>query len=326
MTAPPLDTRIALLRQHGSFSQAYSATFQTGLLHFGDRDGFLAYTTVGSTAMVLSDPVAPLQRRAELIGRFLALHGDVCFCQISRGVAEMLVPLGFLVNEIGCETRIDLPTYNFSGQKRRNLRKATSKMVRLGYVTREATLSAIDRDELQRVSEAWRRRRTVRRREVVFLNRPMVLAEEPDVRRFFTFDADGRLAAFGFFDPVYTGGAVTGYSISTRQRPDLDFMVGHALKRHAIETFQAEGLQTVYLGLSPVEHMYDSEFKHDWLMHRALRFARDSWTFNRFVYSMEGHAVHKRQFDGIVEPTYFAFNRTPSLTRLIKLLRACRVV
>jgi lysylphosphatidylglycerol synthetase-like protein (DUF2156 family) len=222
--------------------------------------------------------------------------------------------------------RLDLPTYHFNGQKRRNLRKAASKMAKLGYVTREGALSSVDLDELKEVSAAWRRTRTVRRREVSFLSRPLVLAEEPDVRRFFTFDAGGRLAAFGFFDPLYADGAVTGYSISTRQRPDVDFMVGLALKRCAIETFQREGLKSVYLGLSPVEHMYDSEFKNDWLMHRALRFAHDNWAFNRFIYSLQGHSAHKRQFDGIVERTHFVFNTTPSLPRLIKLLRACEII
>ena len=58
------------------------------------------------------------------IGRFLAEHRDVCFCQVSRGVAQVLVPHGFLVNEMGYETRIDLAAYDFKGQKRRNFRKA----------------------------------------------------------------------------------------------------------------------------------------------------------------------------------------------------------
>jgi hypothetical protein len=46
----PAAIRIALLRQHGTSSQAYSATFQAGLEHFGDERGFLAYKRVGRTA------------------------------------------------------------------------------------------------------------------------------------------------------------------------------------------------------------------------------------------------------------------------------------
>lgn len=326
MTVLPLDTRIALLRQHGSFSQAYSATFQAGLQHFGDSNGFLAYKMVGSTAMVLSDPVAPAESRADLIGRFLAQHRDVCFCQASRGIAELLSPLGFLINEMGHESRIDLSTYDFNGQKRRNLRKAVSKMAKLGYVTREGTLSSVDLEELKAVSVAWRRTRTVRNREVAFINRPLVFEEEPDVRRFFTFDADGRLVAFGFFDPVYANGVVTGYSLSTRQHPRVDFMVGLATKRCAIETFQKEGRKWVYFGLSPLAGIEDRDFQHNWLTRRAFAFVYRNWAFNRFVFPLRNNSAHKRQFGGMVEQTYFAFNRLPALPRIIKILRACGIV
>jgi lysylphosphatidylglycerol synthetase-like protein (DUF2156 family) len=281
---------------------------------------------VGSTAMVLSDPVAPPEHRADLIRRFLAQHRDACFCQASRSTAELLTPLGFLVNEMGYETRIDLSAYDFSGQKRRNLRKAKSKMEKLGYATREGALSSVDLNELKAVSTAWRRTRTVRRREVSFINRPLVFVEEPDVRRFFTFDAGGRLAAFGFFDPVYAGGVVTGYSISTRQRLDVDFMVGHALKRCAIEAFQKEGRKWAHLGLSPLAGIRDREFQYNWVTRRAFAFVYRNRAFNRFFYPLRNHAAHKRQFDGIVEQTYFAFNTLPALPRVIKVLRACEVI
>lgn len=321
-----LETRVALLRQYGSFSQAYSATYQEGLQHFGDHAGFLAYKMVGRTAMVLSDPVAPAHVRADLIGRFVTKHRDVCFCQVSRPVAAILAPLGFLVNELGYETRLDLANYDFNGQKKRNLRKATSQMARLGYVNRECALSAVDAKEVEALSLGWRRTRAVHRREVSFLVRPLVIAEEPDVRRFFTFDSDGRIAALGFFDPIYDNGNVTGYAVSTRQLPSVDFMVGHALKRHVIETFQREGRRWVYLGLSPVEGIEDRDFERNWLVRRLLRFAYTNGIFNRFFYSLQGMAAHKRQFGGEVTQTYFAFNTLPALPRLLKLLRACDII
>jgi len=59
MTGVPLNIRIELLRQYGSFPQAYSATFQLGLEHFGDERGFIAYKRVWDTTLVLSDPIAP---------------------------------------------------------------------------------------------------------------------------------------------------------------------------------------------------------------------------------------------------------------------------
>jgi lysylphosphatidylglycerol synthetase-like protein (DUF2156 family) len=146
------------------------------------------------------------------------------------------------------------------------------------------------------------------------------------VRRFFTFDAAGRMVGFGFFDPIYAGGVVTGYSAGTRQRTDADVMVGHALKRCAIETFQKEGRKWVYLGLSPLAGIEDKDFERNWLTRRAFVLVYKNWAFNRFIYGIQRISAHKRQYDGIVEQTYLAFNTLPALPRLIKILRACEIL
>lgn len=151
----PLETRIALLRQHGSFSQAYSATFQPGLEHFGGERGFIAYKTVWGTAMVLADPVAARETAGDLIACFLRRFSDVAFWQVSSRVAEILAPLGFFINEMGTETRLDLASYDFGGQRKRNLRKAVVRAAKLGYVTRECPLAAVDLSEVKTVSAAW---------------------------------------------------------------------------------------------------------------------------------------------------------------------------
>jgi hypothetical protein len=91
----PFDIRLALLRQHGSFSQAYSMMVQPGLLHFGDERGFIAYKKIWGTAMVLADPVAPPQIVDDLIDRFLREDPDTAFWQISRPLASILAQRGF---------------------------------------------------------------------------------------------------------------------------------------------------------------------------------------------------------------------------------------
>ena len=84
-------------------------------------------------------------------------------------------------------------------------------MVKRGFITRECTLNEVGVDKIKAISDAWRKRRVLRDREARFLTQPLVLMEEPDVRRFFTFDRDGKLVAFSFFEPVYEGGKVIGY-------------------------------------------------------------------------------------------------------------------
>jgi phosphatidylglycerol lysyltransferase len=323
----PAETRYALLRQYGTFTLAYAVAFEPGLRHFGDERGFLAYKTVWGTAMVLADPIAPPDGVADLIDRFLREHADVAFWQVSYATAAILASRGFTVNEFGPDPRLDLATYSFEGQAKRNLRKATRAMDKLGYVTRECALAELDIDEVKAVSDAWKRTRTFRNTEVAFFNRPVVFENEPDVRRFFAFDRDGRIAGFGFFDPIYERGEVVGYSTSnTRYRPEIDAMIGHAIKRAAIEVFQKEGRKWLFLGLSPAEQINDEDFEPDWLVRRSLRFAYTNPLFNRFVYPLRGHATHKNQFRGEFVRTYLAFNRRPGILRLLRLFRVSKMV
>jgi lysylphosphatidylglycerol synthetase-like protein (DUF2156 family) len=324
-----LDIRVGLLRQYGTFPQAFSATFQEGLSHFGDERGFVAFVKVGNTALALADPVAPQSYWCDLIARFLATFPDIAFCQVSQPTAKLLASFRFFVNEMGPDTRIDLAHYNFVGRKKQNLRSAINLAARRGYRARECQLSSLDVAQVMAVSEAWRRTRTIRSREVAFLNRPMIFADEPDVRKFFLFDPAGHVAAFGCFDPIYEGGAVVGYAAQHNRH---DFGSGsfadHVIKSQAIETFRAEGKKWLYLGLSPFAYIEDSDFlpHKNWLVRRGFRWAYTSGLFNRFVYPLEGHEAHKRQFRGVPEQTYYCFNRLPSLPRILKIPRACKIV
>jgi lysylphosphatidylglycerol synthetase-like protein (DUF2156 family) len=311
----PLDIRRSLLRQHGNFALAYSVTFQPGLEHFGDEAGFLSYKTIGSTALVLSNPVAAPDKRRALINRFVEEKGDVCFWQISRPVAEILAGLGCSINEMGTESHINLANYNFAGPApaKRNLRRAYNRMLNL--------------QELEAVSVKWRRTRSVANREIMFLVRPVVLEDEPDVRKFFTFDRDGQLKAFAFFDPVYEGGEVVGYLCSTRRRlPEADSLVGYAQMRHALESFQQEGKRYLFLGLSPLANIEDKEFTYNWLVRRTFRFVYANALVNRFLYPLQQLTKHKGAFAGTAAQSYYAFNRHPSLPRLIKVMRACTLI
>jgi lysylphosphatidylglycerol synthetase-like protein (DUF2156 family) len=315
VTTVPLDIRRSLLRQHGNFALAYSVTFQPGLEHFGDEAGFLSYKTIGSTALVLSNPVAAPDKRRALINRFVEEKGDVCFWQISRPVAEILAGLGCSINEMGTESHINLANYNFAGPApaKRNLRRAYNRMLNL--------------QELEAVSVKWRRTRSVANREIMFLVRPVVLEDEPDVRKFFTFDRDGQLKAFAFFDPVYEGGEVVGYLCSTRRRlPEADSLVGYAQMRHALESFQQEGKRYLFLGLSPLANIEDKEFTYNWLVRRTFRFVYANALVNRFLYPLQQLTKHKGAFAGTAAQSYYAFNRHPSLPRLIKVMRACTLI
>jgi phosphatidylglycerol lysyltransferase len=324
-----LPLRVALLRRHGRASQAYSATYHEGIEHFGDEHGFIAYKQVGRSTLVLSDPIAPPDRAAELISRFLEKHRDVSFWYLSGSTAKILAARGFTINAMGHDTIIDLKTYTFEGGKKETLRRGINRMVKRGFTTRESTLTEVGLDKVRAMSDAWRQSRTIRNDEVAFLNRPLVLMEEPDVRRFFTFDGEGKLVAFGFFDPLYEGGEIVGYmSQHNRHLQEADSMVHFGIKRVAIETFQKEGRKVLNLGLALLaDVLEEQEFKANssWITARYFNFSFNNSLVNRYIYPLKGILAHRRAFRGEQQWVYFAFNRRPVLPRILKMMRASKV-
>ena len=318
--------RLRALREYGNFALAYSATFQPGLDYFGDEEGFLAYKQVGSTAFVLTNPVAPIAGCEDLIRRFVSAKDDVCFWQTSRSIAKILQTIGFCVNEMGTETRIDLDGYDFDGPKKRNFRRALNRAASRSYTIVERSVTSLDRKELRTVSERWRQTRGVKNREMTFLTRPAILDDEIDVRKVFTFDRDGSLQAFAFFDPIYKRGEVVGYLCSAKRRlPEADTLVGYAILHRAIRTFQNERRAILSLGLSPLCGIEDKELSSNRLVSFGFRAAYRSRLFNELVYPLQGFAAHKGAFCGSAQQTYCAFQRGLALSQLIKMPRACNL-
>jgi lysylphosphatidylglycerol synthetase-like protein (DUF2156 family) len=314
------------LREYGNFALAYSATFQLGLDYFGGEEGFLAYKQVGSTAFVLSNPLAPIGGWEDLIRSFVSERGDVCFWQASRPAAKILEEIGFCVNEMGTESRIELGGYDFDGPRKRNFRRALNRAACCSYAIAERSVTSLDREELRTVSERWRQTRGVKNREMTFLTRPAVLEDEVDVRKFFSFDRTGSLQAFAFFDPIYKGGEVVGYLCSAKRRlPESDTLVGYAILHRAIQTFQDEGKVILSLGLSPLSGIEDKDLSGNRLVSFGFRAVYRSRLFNQLIYPLQGFAAHKGAFCGSAEQTYCAFKRGLVLSQLVKMPRACNL-
>lgn len=319
--------RRRLLERHGDFVLAYSVAFQPGLERFGDESGFLAYRMVGRTAYVLADPLAPPDICEALIDAFVAEKRDVTFWQVSHRMADRLSRRGFSVNDLGAESFIDLASYDFTGPRKRSFRTAANRFARTGHRVAELPMADLDPARIRAISDGWRATRTTKSRELQFLVRPVVLADEAGVRKFVILDVSDQPVAFAFFDPLYRDGRVVGYLSATRRwLPDADPLSAWFLVRAAIERFQAEGVEQLHFGLMPFHRIEDKEFTKDWLTRRAFRFIYTNGLANRFIYPTQSLAKHKESYGGTRRQTYCAMNTTPSLPRLLKLIRACRVV
>ena len=73
--------------------------------------------------------------------------------------------------------------------------------------------------------------------------------------------------------------------------------------------------------MSPLANIEDKEFTYNWLVRCIFRFAYANGLVNRFLYPVQQLTKHKRAFGRTVAKSYYAFNRNPSLPRLIKVLR-----
>lgn len=326
-----LEQRFDLTRQFGSSTLAYSAVVQPRLHYFihnsrgqARPDGFIAHRRRWGLTVALGDPIVANENLPGMLEKFIDANSKPGFCQISESTAEILDSMGYYVNEMGVDTILDLPTYDFCGKEKEWLRYAANWTSRRGYTIKEASYDEIDVDEIEAISEAWRKTRTIKQKEVRFLSRPIVLTDEPDVRKFYLYSPAQQPLAFVFFDPLYRDGKIFGYVTAIKRRhPDAPLYAEHAIMKHAIEKLKSEGVEQIRLGLSPGAFIQNDLF-------RASRFT--SWLFqlgfksklvNHYFYNLQGHASYKRRFRGREMKTYYASPARVDLLRQLALVGLC---
>jgi phosphatidylglycerol lysyltransferase len=296
-----------LLRRYGRHTLAYASVHQDGIEHYGDGRGIVAIVRKWGTTHVIGDPLAPAEEIPALIRRVIDDNRSVSFWQVSDPTAAILSGIGFRINELGYDTRIDLSSYTFGGSDKRNLRMGINRLQKLGFSVREQNHIEVDRDAVVRVSEKWRRTRTQKRREMTVVNRPVRFDEEEDVRRFYLYDPEGTVTGFLFCDPLYRDNRIIGFSTSNRRiDPACDPKLGFGLVCAAIDAFKGEGLERLTLGLAPLADIQDGDFPSNRFVRFQFNTMYRSRLINAWFFPMKGHAEHKRSFRGIREPCYFA--------------------
>lgn len=322
----PFSQRVQLLQRFGNFSLAYSTAVQPLLQHFGSEAGLIAHRSRWGVTFALGDPLAAASDWGPLIDGFCEQFSPTVFCQVSRPTAQLLAERGFYINELGVDTRLLLDQYTLAGKEKEWLRYAHNWVQRRGYRIIEADFQTIDPEEVEKVSEAWRKSRTVKKKEVRFLNRPILLEDEQDVRRFYLIDPEDRIAAYVFLDPIYQEGRIQGYVTAFKRRdPQATQYSEQALMKAIIEQLKVEGVAELRLGLSPCAWIEDREFQSSWFTRKLLRTTFNSRIVNRWSYNLRGHADYKRRFRGVEEPSYIASRSRISLWQLSALVGLCGI-
>jgi len=315
--------RLALVRRHGDFSLAYSTAVQQKLSYFGDADGYIAFGTKMKHHFALGDPVAHRPDRPDYIRRFVEAADSPWFVQIGEPTARVLSGLGYQVNRLGVDTRLELPAHDFSGKRNETVRYSERWLLKKGFSFAEG---AVYLDEVQRLSQNWRADRIVKRWEMAFLNRPFADHLGMDMRRFVLYSPEGELVALLDFDPLFSGGKVIGYTTSfKRKHIDASPHAEIGLTKFAVDRFRNEGISVVTLGLSPMLDVGANEFAESSFWRNAFERAYESPWVNRSKFNLKGQAAFKRRFHGIEEPTYIAF-RKGTLIEMLGLLRLIKAI
>lgn len=321
-----LNDRIEAFHQHGDFSMAWSTVVQPLLSHFGSREGYIAHRSRWSQTIALGDPVCDESDRESLLDRFIENYQQPSFVQISKATANVLSTKNYRINEMGIDTTIDLGDYDFKGKSKEWLRYAENWTKRRGFRVAECLFSEVSDSEVESISEAWRKTRTVKRKEVRFLNRPIVLEDEPDVRKFFLFDSSEKIVAFVFLDPLCRSGKTFGYVTSIKRRlPDSPIYSEQAIMKAIIEKLQSEGFSQLKLGLSPCAWIEPSGFEESRWLRWLFKKSFESPLVNRRAYNMQGHAKYKRRFRGTEQRVYIASPNGFHPRRLPALIAMCGI-
>lgn len=324
----PRQLRLDLVRKYGDQTLSYSTAMQTGLRHFGNESGFIAWQKKYGYHFALGDPITHPDNREQLIDAFVARFRRPAFCQIAQPTAEILNGRKYWINQFGIDIRIDLPNYDFGGKEKERFRYAANWLLRRDFQIVELSFDDSIQQQTRELVESWRNTRTVKQ-ETAFINRPLVIDDEPDMRRFFLLDSAGQMQAFVFFDPLYRDGQVIGYVTSFKRRhPDAPSQAESGISKFAIEKFKQEGHEIVRLGLSPLAGIEPEpeNFRYNRILQKSFRYGFSAGWVNRWFYNLVGHAEFKQRFRGQTEKTWFASPSFFNDIRLTAMLRLCRIL
>lgn len=298
------DVRVEYLKQHGEGSLAYSS-MQKGMSYFlRCGKGYIPYTIVqgiSRTPVVLADPVCGERDKEDLLEAFVDIYPNAIFMHISRETAKILADMGFLVNEMGHETLLDVQQFTVNGSKKEFLRSQRNRAMKDGVEVRELRASQVNTEELLKISLDWMRGKTANLHELSLIARPAEFEDEMDVRKFYALK-NGKIIGYVFFDPMYRDGKIIGHIANIlRSNAETSYSVNDHIILEALKKFKHEGLKVMSLGLSPFCDVTDDrQFPSSQLRTRLFRRIFEK---GNHIYSFKELAFHKRKYRPGLENT-----------------------
>ncbi len=312
--------RVEYLKMWGSHSQSFS-TLQPDMSYFDIPGiGYIAYMRKWGQTFVLSDPVCAPENFEFMLKEFHAKFSNSCYIQVSKPVVDILNRnFGLFGTQFGAECRIDLKTWSLSGKKKQVIRTAINQAEKHGISVKEC----FSDDHSREISDAWIKTRKCKSNEIRFLIRPMGMTYRENERRFYAYEGD-KPVGFIYFDPIYHKNQIVSY-VPNISRANAEFKQGifYTIMIHAMETFKAEGVPFLDLGLIPLVLEEGIEPQESKLFKRTERLIYEK---GNFLYNFKGVEFTKSRFRGENSPTYCCHKNALPAFALFSMFKLTRVI
>jgi phosphatidylglycerol lysyltransferase len=274
---------------------------------------FVAYRVAANFAVVLADPVGPVEELAATVRQFRRYCEDngwaVAFHQVMPDFLPLYQRLGFKKLKVGDEAIVDLARFNLDGKANKKLRHCLNHFEKSGCRVRYCPAPLSDEliRQLREVSDDWLK--LPGRRERIFTlgcfdppyvrSTPVVTVE----------DQTGRILAFVNLIPSFHPGEAT-FDLM-RHRVDAPNAVMDYLLLKLIQQVRQQGFTRLNLGMAPMGGFQDHEAASS--TEKALHLFFQRLTF---LFSFGGLRAYKAKFADTWEPRYLLYRNVADLPKL----------
>ncbi len=302
-----------LVRANGSDTLSFFK-LRKDLQHLFSRDGraFLSYRVEGGVLLCSGDPIGPDDAVPGLLIEaclFAEARGlKIAFVGAGERLREVAADAGLHAIYMGDEAMVDNTAFSLVGRPMRKVRQSVNRLSKAGYTAELCFLRDVGQrqlDELEAVSERWRRGRPERGFSMAMdsLRGEHVGDSSVVIAR----DAEGHIRGFLHFVPSY-GSPRASLSAMPRDHDAPNGLTEFMIVR-AIELFPAQGVRELSLNFAAFGRFLHAPLSRaEWLLGRLVSLA------NPF-FQIESLYSFNAKFDPRWQPRYLLYEGMLGLAR-----------
>ncbi len=309
-----VDIARRILAVHGRSAQDFFKARPDKSFFFSPTHrGFLAYRVGANFAVVLGDPVGPVEEIEPLVRDFLQFCDDndwgVALHQVMPDFLGLYRRLGLKKLKVGDDAIVDLARFTIEGKAAKHLRSRVNIIDRSGVRTayHEPPIPEELLEQVRQVSDEWLQIPGRRERQFTLGQfDPEYLRQTP---LFTAAEADGKVLAFLNVVPSYRPGEI---SIDLmRRRTETPNGIMDYLFVKLFLAGRARGYERVNLGMAPMAGFREKEpaSAEERAVHALFQRLN-------FLFSFKGLLAYKAKFATSWEPRYVVYRKARSLARM----------